>query len=128
MEADRHEFISGQSVAVRVLVLNDSHEPVTIDRRLLVGPNPVPDAGAGSALPVSVEPAFPEDERNLVYLNPWCFYGRERSWGHLPPGRVMVYAYLLQRPARSLPPQGPGEPDALLAAASPLTLTVRASG
>jgi hypothetical protein len=126
LEADRQELSGDEPVTVRVVVLNDSYEPVAVDRRLLVGPNLVPEPGAGSPLPVSLEPAFPDEERNLVYLNPWCFYGRERSWNVLPPGRVMVYAYLLRRSVSSLPAEEPGEPDALLVAAPPLTLTVRA--
>jgi hypothetical protein len=127
LEADKQELSSGEPVAVRVIVLNDSYEPVAVDRRLLVGPNPVPEPRAGSPLPVSLEPAFPDEERNLIYLNPWCFYGRERSWKFLPPGRVTVHAYLLRRPVRSLLAEGPGEPDALLVGAPPLALTVLAS-
>jgi hypothetical protein len=126
LEADRHELSSGEPVAVRVVVLNDSYEPVAVDRRLLVGPNLVPEPPTGPPLPISLEPALSDEERNLVYLNPWCFYGRERSWRDLPPGRVMVYAYLLRRAVDSRRPEGPGESDALLAAAPPLTLTVRA--
>jgi len=126
LEADRQEVTSGKPIAVRVVVLNDSYEPVTIDRRLLVGPNVVPEPPAGPPLPISLEPASPEEQRNLVYLNPWCFYGRERHWNDLPPGRVTVYAYLLSRSVSSRRPEGPGEPDALLATAPPLTLTVQA--
>ena len=101
LEASANEITSGESVAVRVVVLNDSYQPVTVDRRLLVGPNPVPEhPRQGLPFPVSLEPAFPDEERNLIYLNPWCLYGRERSWEHFPPGRVMVYAYLLQRPVK----------------------------
>jgi len=127
LEADRQELTRGEPVSVRVVVVNDSYEPVAVDRRLLVGPNLVPGAPTGTPLPISLEPAFPDEERNLVYLNPWCFYGRERSWNDLPAGRVMVYAYLLRRSVGSRRPEGPGEPDALLAAAPPLALTVRAS-
>jgi len=127
LEADRHEVSAGESLAVRVVVLNDSYEPITVDRRLLVGPNPVPEQPGGTPLPVSLEPAFPDDERNLVSLSPWCLYGRERSWSHFSPGRVTVHAYLLRWPATSLLADRPGDPDALLLAAPPLSLTVRAA-
>ena len=58
-------------VVVRLLLLNDSFEPVTVDRRLLVGPNPVPSVSTGLPLPISMEPPAEVVAGNLVVLNPW---------------------------------------------------------
>src|SRR3712207_3666628 len=104
LEAGKNVWRVGESVVVRLLAYNDAYQPVALDRRLLVGPNPVPARPTGIPFPVSVEPAFPTEEQNVVMLNPWCYYGRQRSLDGLPPGRVTVYGYLLRRPVDGLPP------------------------
>ncbi|MBE0480412.1 MAG: hypothetical protein IBX68_05475 [Dehalococcoidia bacterium] len=122
IETEKPAYSSGEPVTVRLLVLNDSYEPVSLDRRLLVGPNPVPEGRP--PFPVSIEPSFSREEQNLIMLNPWCFYGRQRTFDSLPPGKTTVYAYLLRRPTDSLLPGEPGERDALLSAAEPLIVEV----
>lgn len=123
--ASKETWGTGEDVTVRLLALNDGYESAALDRRLLVGPNPIPESPRGLPLPVSVEPAFAEEDQNVVMLNPWCIYGRERTFPNLPAGQVTFHAYLLQRPADGLPPQGPTDPEATAAAADPLTLTIQ---
>jgi hypothetical protein len=124
-DVDKAEYGAAETVTVRVLVLNNSYEPVTVDRRLFVGPNPVPEHSAGAAFPVSLEPTLPREEENLVTLNPWCLYGRQRSFDGLPSGRVTFHAYLLRRTSGSLLPERPAEPEALLVAAAPLVVAIQ---
>ena len=124
LETDKQDFLTSETITIRLLALNDSYEPVAVDRRLLVGPNPVPERPVEPPLPVSLKPAFPEEEQNCVMLNPWCFYGRQRTFDGFLPGQVTISAYLLRQPIGSLLPQGPGEPEALLASAEPLVLTI----
>lgn len=127
LEVEKTTWRQGEAVAVRLLVLNDSYEPVTIDRRALIGPNPQAAAPSGLPLPVSVESDAPHEEDNRVLLNPWCFYGRERSFDYLPPGQVTIYGYLLRRPGPG-GPAGPADPDDVLTAAAPIKLTIEAAG
>jgi hypothetical protein len=124
LEARKDRFGAAETVVVRLLAFNDRYEPAHLDRRLLVGPSPVPDRPTGIPFPVSVEPAWPEDEQNLVTLNPWCLYGRERRFDDLPPGRVTFHGYLLRRASQSLLPERPGEAEALLVSGEPLIVTV----
>ena len=124
LEIEKETFGAAEKVSVSVLVLNDSYEPVAIDRRLLVGPNPVPERSAGIPFPVSVEPALPREEQNLITLNPFCFYGRQRLFDGFPPGRVTFYGYLLRHPSEVLLPEKPGEPEALFLSAGPLVVTI----
>jgi hypothetical protein len=124
LEVEKRDWRVGEGITVRLVVLNDGSDTAAVDRRLLVGPNPVPEHSTGAPLPVALEPVFPEEEQNRVLLNPGCLYGRQRSFGNLPAGRVTVYGYLLRRASGSRPPQGPAEADALLGAAEPLVLTV----
>ncbi len=113
-----------ENVVVRLLVLNNSYEPVSMDRRLLIGPNVVLDGSRGNSLPVSVEPTFTEDEQNLIILNPWCLYGRQRSFDNLPVGNVTLHGYLLKQRTDALLPRGPQEADALLVSATPVVLSI----
>lgn len=124
LRVTKRTWSTGEEVAVQLLAINDSYEVVALDRRLLVGPNPVPAKLSGIPFPVSLEPALAREEQNMVMLNPWCFYGRERSW-KLPAGRSTFYGYLLRRPVDVLLPEGPKDPDALALAAEPLVLRVR---
>jgi hypothetical protein len=96
----------GPSVTARVMLLNDSFEPVTFDRTLLVGPN-LQFKGAGM-IPVSTESRAGKGETSKVTLNPWCFYGRDRTFeaaGTAP--EATFHAYLLSEPGPMLP-KGPG--------------------
>lgn len=107
----------GGAVAVRLVVLNDSYEPVRIDRRLLFGPQPeVADPPL-----LSTEPSSTDAADDFVLLNPWGLYGRERRFRY-EAGAVTFHGYLLRRPSDRLLPAGPGESGALLAAAPPLVI------
>jgi hypothetical protein len=108
------------SVTIRLTLLNDSYQPATVDRRLLIGPHPV---GSGVSL-VSREPAFAEERQNILILNPWCFYGRQRTFAHLPSGTIRFHAYLLKQGEDSLGPEGPQNPAAMFTAAEPLSVTL----
>jgi len=117
-----------ETVTVRVVAFNDGYTPVTLDRRLLVGPNPVPEQPSCLPFPISVEPEATDERDNLLLLNAKCLYGRQRTFARLPEGKVSFYAYLLVRPADRLLPQGPVEPDALELAAEPLELLILPPG
>lgn len=95
---------------IRLLVVNDSGTAVPLDRRLLLGPHP----GVGSPMLLASEPSFKDATKNIVQLNPWCLYGRERRYTY-PSGEVTFHAYLLRCPADELLPSGPGDKKALLA-------------
>jgi hypothetical protein len=125
LETKQSDFNAGETVTVRVLALNDSYRPVTIDRRLLIGPNIKTEPPMNPPHPVSVEPASVKEEQNRLILNPWCFYGRERSFQGLPQGAATFYAYILQKPSGSLFPEKPGDAAALLASAEPLSVSIR---
>ena len=124
LTAAKQTWNGGEAISVRLLALNDSYEPIALDRQLLIGPNPIPQNPRGLPFPVSVEPLFEEKERNVVMLNPWGVYGRERSFPTFPAGQVVFHGYLLQRPVEGLPPKGPSDPQALAVAAEPLVLTI----
>jgi hypothetical protein len=123
LDSEKQVWHTNEMVIVRLLVLNEGYQPVAIDRRLLVGPNLVYGIDL-MASPVEMEPAFSEDEQNRIILNPWCIYGRQRAFPNLPVGKMTFYGYLLRRQEDSLLPQGPAEPEALLAGAIPLTLSI----
>jgi len=100
-------------LSIRVIAVNDSYEPIRLDRRLLVGPNPVTDR----IMPLAMEEAAEVEEDNFVELHPWCLYGRERRCP-APKDRPFSYhAYLLIHPARPLRADGPADPTALAVAA-----------
>ncbi len=124
LDTDKQYFLEGEMVIIRVYVLNDSYQPAVLDRRLLIGPNPVPEPALEPPMPVSIEPTFPEEEQNLIILNPWCFYGRQRSFDSFLPGQVSFHAYLLRFSTKFLLPQKPKEPEALLVSAEPLKLNI----
>lgn len=124
LEVKKHVWNTDETVTVRLLALNESYEAVVVDRRLLIGPNLLPSTDR-IPLPVEVEPAFEQEEQNQIILNPWGFYGRERTFSDLSAGQVTVYGYLLREPADALLPTGPVAPDALLVKAEPLTLTIQ---
>jgi hypothetical protein len=124
LEAAKQEWRRGEAVTVRLVVSNDSTEPIAIDRRLLVGPNFSPEDATGIPYPIAVEPAFAEEQANHVILNPGGLYGRERGQENLPSGRLVVYGYLLGRATDALRPQGPAEEGAIRDSAEPLVLTI----
>ena len=115
---------SGETITARILALNDSYEPVVLDPRLLIGPNPVPEHPTGLPIPVSIEPALPREGENRILLNPWCLYGRERTFETLPRGRVTFHAYLLRELSSALLPDRPGDPDALFDAAEAAAIVI----
>jgi hypothetical protein len=124
LEVEKDKFSAGETVIVRFLVLNNGYEPAVLDRRLLVGPNPVLERSAGAPIPISVEPSLPREEQNLITLNPWCFYGRQRTFDNFPPGQVIFHGYLLRQSSDLLLSERPAEPDALLVSAEPLVVTI----
>src|SRR4051812_17979787 len=101
LEVEQGHDGTAKTVTVRLLVLNDSYEPVALDRRLLIGPNAIPERPTGAPFPVSVEPALPREDQNVIHLNPWCLYGRQRPFEGFPPGRVTFHGYLLRQPSDS---------------------------
>jgi len=124
LEVEKREWRVGEAIPVRLIAYNEAYEAAELDRRLLVGPTPVPARPGGPPLPVSLEPAARRAEQNTVLLNPWCFYGRQRVFESLPAGTVTVYGYLLRRAAGTPTATGPADAGALLAAAEPLELTI----
>ncbi len=124
LRATKNSWNTNELVIVQVVVVNDSYEAVGLDRRLLVGPNPMPDKSPGIPMPISVEPAFPKEEQNMIMLNPFCFYGRERSWS-FHAGQVTFYGYLLSRAVDQLALEGPKDAEALALAAEPLVLVIQ---
>lgn len=105
------------NIAVRLVVVNDSYEPVTLDRRLLLGPHPA----TGDPLLLSSEPTSRRKSENLILLNPWTLYGRERRFQY-GSGAITFHGYLLRHPTDTLLPHGPGDSGALLAATPPLVV------
>jgi len=124
LEAEKQAWQAGETLMVRLVALNDQYEPVVIDRRLLIGPNLMPEPGH-MPQPINVEPAFEKEEDNQIILNPWCFYGRQRSFPPQPEGKVTFCAYLLHRQEDSLLPDRPTDSEALFVEAPPLVLTIR---
>ncbi|KXK22732.1 MAG: hypothetical protein UZ15_CFX003000882 [Chloroflexi bacterium OLB15] len=78
---------ASQPIPVRVVLLNDSYEPVAVSRNNLIGPNP---QGQGMILP-NVEPTFGQPEEPLT-LQPFTLYGRQREIGPFAGGDVVVTA------------------------------------
>ena len=124
LESPKVVYRAGEVIRVRILLLNDSTDVIDIDRRLLIGPNPVPERLTGMPMPVSVEPSLSDEQNHFITLNPWCFYGRERSFDHLPVGALAVHGYVLEEHTHACTPKGPADASLLLGAAEPLTLTI----
>ena len=83
---------SSQQCALRAVLFNDSYEPVAVSRNAFVGPNIRGPAPGGFPAPESVEPTYGGADEPLT-LQPFTFYGRERTFGGLQPGSVEVVAY-----------------------------------
>ena len=112
---------SDGEVVVRLVVLNDSYDVVVLDRGRLIGPNPVAAQPTGLPLPISMEPAADEGPESDVTLNPWCLYGRQRSFP--ATAGLSFHGYLLRERSDELRPEGPVDPAALAVAAQPLTIS-----
>ncbi len=81
-----------EPLPLRVLLFNDSYDAVAVSRNALVGPNLEPIDPGGHPYLRSVEPTFGGTEEPLT-LQPFTFYGRERTYDGLPPGAYEVSAY-----------------------------------
>ncbi|SRR5947209_7187054 len=77
---------------LRAVLLNDSYEPIAVSRNAFVGPNMHALAPGGYPNPSSVEATFGGPDEPLT-LQPFTFYGRERTFDGLMPGEVEVTAY-----------------------------------
>lgn len=106
------------NVDVRLTVLNDSAEPVTVDRRLLYGPHP----GRGELVMLAREPDATDESQHEILLNPLCFYGRQRRYRY-PAGDMTFHGYLVTGETDGLLPDGPSDPDKAAAVAEPLTVS-----
>jgi hypothetical protein len=82
---------SSEQCNLRAVLFNDSYEPVAVSRNAFVGPNVRALAPGGFPAPESVEPTFGGPDEPLT-LQPFSFYGRERTFGGLAPGEVDVTA------------------------------------
>jgi hypothetical protein len=108
----------GNDVVLRLVAFNDSSKPAALDRRLLVGPNGVVDGE--EPLPVSLEPPAKDKEQNFVLLNPFCLYGRERTF--TVTKTMTFHAYLVAKAGGGLLPDNPADKKLLVTAAEPLRL------
>ena len=77
---------------IRAILFNDSYEPVQVSRNAFVGPNLRSSAPGGFPMPESVEPSYGGADEPLT-LQPFTFYGRERSFDNLQPGEIEVSVY-----------------------------------
>ncbi len=127
LSAQKSVWQPTETIVVRLLALNDDFEPAAIDRRLLVGPN-IEYTTPRMPFPVQVEPAFGDEQQNLVMLNPACLYGRERTFAVTEPGVVRFHGYLLLRESGGLLATGPVNVQDLQVAAEPLEMTIEAAG
>jgi hypothetical protein len=76
---------SGQPLVVRALVFNDSYWPIALSRNAFLGPNLNARLPNGMPVPPSVEATYTGQDEPMT-LQPFTFYGRERSFEDLPPG------------------------------------------
>src|SRR5438132_13773710 len=90
---DRATWRRTEAVVVWVVVLNDTYEDTTVDRRLLVGATPVLEQADTRPFAVSVLPSCACEDDNMVPLRPLCLYGRQREFAGLSLGAVRVYGY-----------------------------------
>jgi hypothetical protein len=112
----------GEPFTVRLLATHDGHDLAWLDRRLLVGPNPVL-AAKTAAFPVSVDPPLPDDRWSTVLLTPSCCYGRERVFRFDQPGQVAFHAYLIAERSDRLLSERPADGDPV-ASAPPLIVEI----
>jgi hypothetical protein len=82
---------ASEECRLRAVLFNDSYEPVAVSRNGFIGPNVQESPSAGSPRPDSVESTFGGGDQPLT-LQPFTFYGRERTFSGLRPGEVKVFA------------------------------------
>ena len=82
---------ASEECRVRVVLFNDGYSPVEVSRNALVGPNVEDSAATGAPRPDSVEPTFGGPDQPLT-LQPFTFYGRERTFSGLALGEVQLRA------------------------------------
>jgi hypothetical protein len=82
---------TADTCVIRALLFNDTYEPVAVSRNAFVGPNVLSVGASGHPLPDSVEATFGGAEEGLT-LQPFTFYGRERTFSGLAAGRVEITA------------------------------------
>jgi len=82
---------TAQEVKIRVVLFNDSYEPVEISRNAFIGPTVQAVNPPGSPHPEGVEATFGGPEEPLM-LQSFCFYGRERTFNSTTPGEFQVTA------------------------------------
>jgi hypothetical protein len=123
LEATHESLASDELLVVRLVAYNEDYIPVALDRRLLIGPNLMPGPGL-KPQPVNVEPAFENEADNIIQLNPWTSYGRQRQFQGQPAGEVMFYGYLVREFTTQLLPSRPGNEEDLLIQAEPLVLVI----
>jgi hypothetical protein len=81
----------GDTVILRAILFNDDYRPARVSRNAFVGPSLGTLYGEAMPFPISVEPSFGQAEEPLT-LQPFSFYGRERSFAGLTPGQYQVTA------------------------------------
>jgi hypothetical protein len=128
LATERQSYHADEPVVVQLFALNDGFRPADLDRLMLIGPNPVVERPAGTPIPVSVEPSVEPADRNLITLNPFCIYGRQRVFDHLPAGTVVFHGYLLRARSQQLLADRPVDAALLAAAAKPLTVVIEDAG
>jgi hypothetical protein len=82
---------AGAECQLRAILINDGYEPVVVMRNAFIGPNLRPASPSGQPSPDSVEATFGQPDEPFT-LQPFTFYGRERTWTGLPPGEMVVSA------------------------------------
>ena len=82
---------SGGEIRLRALLFNSGFAPLAVSRNAFVGPN-VTDLSPGAPRPASVEPTFGGPEEPLT-LQPFTFYGRERTFDGVADGATMEAHY-----------------------------------
>lgn len=97
VSSSKLEYRQEEKIEVSIMVMNDSLEPVRIFKPDLIGPNIESKDWKGAPYPLSVEPRFPNEIDNYVTLNSDCFYGRTRTYMHLPNGKVKITGSLKQK-------------------------------
>lgn len=82
---------AGDTIALRAILFNDGYHPVPVSRNAFIGPSVGALHGEDIPMPLSVEPSFGHAEEPLT-LQPFSFYGRERSFDGLRPGQYQIRA------------------------------------
>jgi len=124
LATERQSYHAGEPVVVQLFAVNDGFRPADLDRLMLIGPNLVVERPAGLPWPVSVEPSVEPADRNLITLNPFCIYGRQRVFDHLPVGKVVFHGYLLRARSEQLLPDRPADAALLASETKPLTIVI----